>query len=349
MAKAIESAGVTLSVSSGSPTTFAAVGNITAIRGTGAGAGVQDITNVEDTRKRKLMDLPDEGNVTLELNYDPDNATHIILRNARRNRTKLEFMIRLTDSPYAMNTTLTFYGYVLAFALGVQTSDAVRANITLAVVGASSGAAAVFTENTDDRSLSAWERNGALLDIEEIQGPLYLPPTYATWNPSEKSARYALTFGDLMATPDGTSNYQLVKSNVYVSSGKRYAEFVTSNWGSFGEIGIASGAASVNSYLGNDANGYGWHVGNPGYRYHSGSTTFYSLAPVGCRVSMLFDATNGILKFWLDGVDKGDIFSGIAGSFAAALSQTNASGGVTANFGASAWTYTPPAGYTGWY
>lgn len=136
MVKAIESAGVTLSVSTGSPTAFLSIGNITAIRGTGEGAGVVDITNVEDTRKRKLMDLPDEGKVSLDLNYDPDNATHIILRNARRNRTRIEFQIRLTDSN---NTLMTFFGFVLAFALDAAVSQQVRGSLTIEVTGALNG------------------------------------------------------------------------------------------------------------------------------------------------------------------------------------------------------------------
>lgn len=129
MAKGLESAGVTLSVSSGSPTEFAAIGNIMSIKGTGATAGVVDITNVEDTSSRKLMDLPDEGQVTIELNYDPDNATHALLRSARRNRTKLEFQILMPGD------AITFLGFVISVALTTNVDAPVKANVTIEITG----------------------------------------------------------------------------------------------------------------------------------------------------------------------------------------------------------------------
>src|SRR4051812_7748684 len=111
MPKAIESQGVKLYVSVGSPTEWNAIGNVTGIKGPGGAASVIDVTNLDSSAKEKLMGLPDEGQISVELNYDPDNTQHTLLRVSRRSRTRLEFKIQLTD---ATNTLLTFAAYVLS-------------------------------------------------------------------------------------------------------------------------------------------------------------------------------------------------------------------------------------------
>ena len=132
MAKAIESQGVTLAVSSGSPTTFANIGNITAIKGPGGAAAVIDITNLDSSAKEKMMGLPDEGQITVDINYDPDNVQHTLLRTARRARTRLEFRLTLTDTT---NTVLTFFGYCIGFSIDAGVDAAVKAAITIEVDG----------------------------------------------------------------------------------------------------------------------------------------------------------------------------------------------------------------------
>ena len=133
MAKAIESQGVVIKVSTGSPSEFVAIGNVTSIKGPGGSASVIDVTNLDSSAKEKLMGLPDEGQITLDINYDPDNATHTTLRAARRARTRCEFNITLTDTT---NTVLTFFAYVLGFAMDVAVDQAVKVSVTLEVDGA---------------------------------------------------------------------------------------------------------------------------------------------------------------------------------------------------------------------
>ena len=133
MPKAIESQGVKMYVSDGgSPTSFAAIGNITGIKGPGGSASVIDVTNLDSVAKEKLMGLPDEGQVSVDLNYDPDNVQHAALRAARRNRTRMEFKIQLTDTTA---TNLVFFAYVLGFSMDVGVDAAVKVNMTLEVDG----------------------------------------------------------------------------------------------------------------------------------------------------------------------------------------------------------------------
>ena len=126
MVKAIESQGITIGVSVGSPTEFSLVGNITDFSGPGGQASVIDVSNLDSTFREKIMGLPDEGQLSLNVNWDPDNAAHVTLRDARAARSQCEFQITLTD---AAPTTGVFFGYVL----GIVLSGAVDAAMTAAV------------------------------------------------------------------------------------------------------------------------------------------------------------------------------------------------------------------------
>lgn len=133
MAKALESQGVVISYSLGiSPSNFLPIGNVTGFSGPGGSASVIDATNLASTAKEKLMGLPDEGQFTIALNYDPDNASHVALRTARKARSLVEFKIALTD---ATPTNLTFFGYVLGFQIKGQIDDKITADLTIEIDG----------------------------------------------------------------------------------------------------------------------------------------------------------------------------------------------------------------------
>ena len=134
MVKAVESQGVKLAYSDGSsPSSFTNIGNITDFQGPGGQAAVIDVSNLDSIMREKLMGLPDEGQFSFNVNLDPDNASHQALRNARANRTRLEFRLTLTDATPA---TGVFFAYVLSFNLSGGVDQAVKAAITLEIDGA---------------------------------------------------------------------------------------------------------------------------------------------------------------------------------------------------------------------
>lgn len=134
MAKAIPSQGILIYYSTvGSPENYAAIGNITGFSGPGGSAAIIDTTNLDSVAKEKIMGLPDEGQFTINVNYDPDNTSHIALRNARRARTLVAFKITLTDTTA---TNLTFSGYVTGFAIKGQVNEKVTADLTIEIDGA---------------------------------------------------------------------------------------------------------------------------------------------------------------------------------------------------------------------
>jgi hypothetical protein len=130
----LESQGATLAISVGtSPTSFTTIANVIDISGPGGSASVIDITNLASVAREKRMGLPDEGQVTFNVQLDPDNATHQAVRDARKNRTECQFRVTLTDST---PTTLTFNGFVLNFSVSLAVDDVVKASITIEVNGA---------------------------------------------------------------------------------------------------------------------------------------------------------------------------------------------------------------------
>lgn len=133
MAKAIESQGVVISYSIGaSPSSFVALNNVTGFKGPGGSAAVIDITNLASVAKEKMMGLPDEGQFTLDINFDPDDTGHIALRNARGARTPIEIRVTFTDST---PSTATFAGYVLGFEFTGQVDQQVKAALTIEING----------------------------------------------------------------------------------------------------------------------------------------------------------------------------------------------------------------------
>jgi hypothetical protein len=129
----IETQGTKLAYSpEGSPSSFTNIGNVIDFSGPGGQASVIDVSNLDSTFREKRMGLPDEGQFTFNVNLDPDNATHTALKQARRDRDRLEFRLTLTD---ATPTTITFYGYVLGFVLSGGVDAVVKAAITIEIDG----------------------------------------------------------------------------------------------------------------------------------------------------------------------------------------------------------------------
>jgi hypothetical protein len=130
----VESQLATLGIddSGGSPYTFITVGNIVSMNGLRGGqATVIDVTNLASTRKEKVMGLPDEGQITCQLQYDPDDTGQIEAEAARAARTLKDFRVTLSDG-----TTFTFSGYVLTFGLDIGVDTVVTGSITIEITGA---------------------------------------------------------------------------------------------------------------------------------------------------------------------------------------------------------------------
>lgn len=168
--------------------------------------------------------------------------------------------------------------------------------------------------------------------------------TYATWNPADKSSAISLSGGNLIAAvPASTAG--LVRSTIGKSSGKWYWETV--GIGGTGPIqGIAQTGTSVNNWPGADAYSVGYY-GVDGRWYSNGTGYSASLTYTATDViGIALDLTGPTLYFYKNNVLAQTISIG-SSTYYAAVSQSGGSTNATAttNFGASAFTYSPPVGF----
>lgn len=132
----LESQGTVLKVGAdASPQGLQTVGQVTSITGLrGGSATVIDVSNLASTAREKKMGLPDEGQVTITCQYDPNDTNgQVAMETARTNRTRKGFTITLTDSPA---TVFSFNGYVLTAQVDVNIDGVDEATYTVEIDGA---------------------------------------------------------------------------------------------------------------------------------------------------------------------------------------------------------------------
>ncbi len=164
---------------------------------------------------------------------------------------------------------------------------------------------------------------------------------FATWNPLVKHTNVATTYaeGNLKATKAATY-WTSTLANMYVDSGKWYAEFCCLTDGVYMIFGInAEGDLYANNHPGADANGYGYGYvfdtaagrGDITYQDSTVSTggAFNNLA-VGTIIGITLDFDNNQVKFYANNVLQ---YTETIGARAYTYSVAPHGGSVVANFG----------------
>lgn len=186
----------------------------------------------------------------------------------------------------------------------------------------------------------------------------------ATWNPADKTAGFTLSGGDLTASDGGSSSYENVRATEGKSSGKYYWE-ITVTSASVGNdmvVGLRNDAENISD---------NWSIADDfGLRSNGSTTVGGSSATVAITPGISFDALNAVImqavdfdagKYWQgrDGVwagtPEGDPAAGTdptitnipAGTWKPWVGTDNSGNTVsfTANFGATAYAHTAPAGF----
>jgi len=109
------------------------VGEVVSFSGPGGSASIIDVTHLGSTRREKRMGIPDEGQLSCEINLVPDNAGQVKLRNDRASRTERACILTLTDTG---STTLTFNAYCTQFSIQGSVDNKIQASVTLEITGA---------------------------------------------------------------------------------------------------------------------------------------------------------------------------------------------------------------------
>lgn len=132
---ALTSQGVQLKIGdAASPEVFTAIPEIVTFNGPGGAGQVIDVTDLDSAAMEKIMGLPDEGQLSFDINYLPDNTYHTLLRTNRGAQTLTNFKLVFTDgSPV---TTWSFAGYITGFTVTGGVNATIRAAVTIEITGA---------------------------------------------------------------------------------------------------------------------------------------------------------------------------------------------------------------------
>lgn len=134
----VESQGGTLQVLNTdlSPDAYTTLGQVTSIQGLrGGSATVIDVSTLASTRREKRMGLADEGQVSADIFYDPDDAGHTFMEGLRAGRTLATFRVTIPDSG-SPDTYFQFSGYVLDFPINLNVDEVVQGTVTIEITGA---------------------------------------------------------------------------------------------------------------------------------------------------------------------------------------------------------------------
>ena len=162
--------------------------------------------------------------------------------------------------------------------------------------------------------------------------------TYATWNPLDKVSNITLSGGDLTVSGGGWSG---VRGTISKSTGKWYFEVYCNyaNAGGYVMIGISTSSANLNT---NGITTSSWTYYDTGsiFGYGSYGATYATGDTIGVAID--FDADT--ITFYKNNTSQGTV-SITASQVWFPSVFVYPPGNITANFGATTFTYSPPTGY----
>lgn len=174
--------------------------------------------------------------------------------------------------------------------------------------------------------------------------------TYATRNPSDKSANISLSSWNLTATATNTA-WKSARATIGKSSGKRYWEVKTkkTSWWWNAMIWVWPSTASLATYCGSDAasNSYYSYNGKAdgANRYNNNmNLTYWNPFALNDVIGVALNMDAGEITFYKNNVTQGTI-TGISWTMYPMCSPYDNTMYFETNFGATSLTYTPPSGF----
>jgi hypothetical protein len=162
------------------------------------------------------------------------------------------------------------------------------------------------------------------------------------WNPLDKSSAVELSNNNRTMTRPSGSGYCLVRTVASVTTGKWYVEFSCA----YGGVGVVGASHPVNTFVGGASGsiGYLWDgwIWKDNVRQEAAVSQWNGSGVVGCAL----DADARSITFYLNGSLVGTYSVGGSGPLYLAANSYDSSQIVIANFGASAFVYPVPTGYT---
>ncbi len=116
-----------------SPEVFTVVGDVVSIGGPSITKDEIEVTALDSVAKEFLSALDDPGEVTMELNWNPQDTQHPLLRADAEGSARLNYRIIWAD---ISNTQVDFNGEVMEFTINTEANDAVKATVRVKINGA---------------------------------------------------------------------------------------------------------------------------------------------------------------------------------------------------------------------
>lgn len=116
-----------------SPEVFTDVGDVLSVVGLGGVKDEVEITNLGSVAKQFVSALSDFGEVQLELNWNPQDAEHVLLRSDQEGSARVNYRVIWAD---VSSTQVDFNGEVMEFSISTEPNDAVKASVRIKLSGA---------------------------------------------------------------------------------------------------------------------------------------------------------------------------------------------------------------------
>ena len=116
-----------------SPEVFTVIGEVVNLVGPGAVKDEVEVTNLGSSAKEFVSALVDFGEVTAELNWNPQDSEHVLLRSDQEGSAKVNYRVIWAD---VSSTQVDFNGEVMEFSISTEPNDAVKASVRIKLSGA---------------------------------------------------------------------------------------------------------------------------------------------------------------------------------------------------------------------
>lgn len=133
MSNGVKTQGLKLQLgSTASPQTFSNMANITGITGINSGSATEiDTTNFDSTIKEFVRGLRDGGSISVNLQFDPDQATHVTLWDLNRAGTTRQWRVLLSNTNAAY---FEFNAFIANLQVDLALDDIVKGQMSLRIV-----------------------------------------------------------------------------------------------------------------------------------------------------------------------------------------------------------------------
>ncbi len=197
---------------------------------------------------------------------------------------------------------------------------------------------------TNNISITAGTTYDSMTDVPTLTSAT--AANFAVANPVDQYL-CSITQGNLSVATNNGGYGGGVRSTIAVSSGKWYWESViTVLGGTAGQapvVGIIPPTTPINAISSNTR--YAYYGANGNKLSSAGSVAYGATFSTGDVIGYALDLDAGTLTFYKNNTSQGTAFTGLSGSFCAAVYDPSTGGTTAINFGQRPFSYTPPTGF----